>query len=142
MRPTHITSVKESQLVGANESHDNDVLPAYHEIVNTTIDLKEEKKDLDEKKFMPNDEEKFTFDYENEKDEKSEKFFDDEKKEEAQWLLTDYSVLESARDSSNNVHSLNRGKTIAKIAAVVYIFVAIILFFTVYGGASHQGCMM
>lgn len=33
MRPTHISHPPASELVAAHESHDNDVLPAYDEII-------------------------------------------------------------------------------------------------------------
>ncbi|GAV28592.1 hypothetical protein PMKS-002063 [Pichia membranifaciens] len=72
MRPTHISHPPVSQLVAAHESHDNDELPAYEEIIRNTD---EETKPLIETAYCADEKKAFDDNWElpaYEKDEKLE----------------------------------------------------------------------
>lgn len=71
MRPTHISHPPVSQLVAAHESHDNDQLPAYEEIIRNTD---EETKPLIETAYCADEKKAFDDNWELPAYEKDEKF--------------------------------------------------------------------
>lgn len=102
MRPTHIYQSPASQLVAAHESHDNDVLPDYREIINNT--------DKETTQLIEN------------------AYYSDEKKDGVEfWQLPGYEKIENedCRISANK-----RNKNIANICAVLYGVIFLVGYFT------------
>ncbi|KAG0682046.1 hypothetical protein C6P42_003555 [Pichia californica] len=104
MRPTHINQFPAAQLVAAHESHDNDQLPNYNEIINVS--------NIDETNLMID-----TPYYEDEKNEKSEKLWEE---------------LPSYEDSDKkDLRSSNkRAKSIANTCAILYGIIFLGAYFT------------
>lgn len=92
MRPTHISHPPASELVAAHESHDNDVLPAYDEIIRNAD---EETKHLIDSAYCADEKKAFEDDCE----------------------LPAYEKIEK---NEAQTATGNRGKTTANVCAVLY----------------------
>lgn len=141
MRPTHVSAIPETQLVGVNGSHDNDLLPEVDEIVHTIITCGDGTDVIyvEDKTLLYDYEKAYMF--EDEKDEKKYFYYDDEKNEDSDWFLPKYERVESgefaeSEDSQVNTRRLSRGKTIAKAAAGVYILLGAVALYAMYNGES------
>lgn len=110
MRPTHICQTPASQLVAAHESHDNDELPNYDEIINN---INDDKSNLIDSPY-----------YQDEKKEFEDKFND---------ILPSYNDIEREDTKASN----EKAKKIANICAVLYGLIFLLAYFAY---SSHTGC--